>query len=278
MSFGEQLSAVRRRSGLTQEQFAEQLQVSRQAVSKWESGRGYPEIEKILYICNRYQVSIADMFAQEAPAPAASPAPDAPAAPAASEQPLPRESLHNAFSAFLTNLSPKNKWMAGGVLLGVGALSGLIGLCLKGGSTDMSTIIWIAAIVIFGVAEAATAGLTSIWFVLGSVAALIAAICNGPIWLQIALFFVVSIATLAATRPLVTKLMKKDIKPTNADRVLGGSARVTERIDNDVPTGAVYIDGKTWSARSSTGEIIEPDAMVRVVRMEGVKLYVEKEM
>lgn len=276
MSFGEQLSAVRRRSGLTQEQFAEQLQVSRQAVSKWESGRGYPEIEKILYICNRYQVSIADMFAQEAPAPSA--APDAPELPAAAEQPLPRESLHNAFSAFLTNLSPKNKWMAGGVLLGVGALSGLIGLCLKGGSTDMSTIIWIAAIVIFGVAEAATAGLTSIWFVLGSVAALIAAICNGPIWLQIALFFVVSIATLAATRPLVTKLMKKDIKPTNADRVLGGSARVTERIDNDVPTGAVYIDGKTWSARSSTGEIIEPDAMVRVVRMEGVKLYVEKEM
>ena len=277
MSFGEQLSAVRRRSGLTQEQFAEQLQVSRQAVSKWESGRGYPEIEKILYICNRYQVSIADMFAQEAPAPAPSAAPDAPELPAAAEQPLPRESLHNAFSAFLTNLSPKNKWMAGGVLLGVGALSGLIGLCLKGGSTDMSTIIWIAAIVIFGVAEAATAGLTSIWFVLGSVAALIAAICNGPIWLQIALFFVVSIATLAATRPLVTKLMKKDIKPTNADRVLGGSARVTERIDNDVPTGAVYIDGKTWSARSSSGESIEPDAMVRVVRMEGVKLYVEAE-
>lgn len=50
MSFGEQLSSVRRRSGLTQEQFAEQLQVSRQAVSKWESGRGYPEMEKILYI------------------------------------------------------------------------------------------------------------------------------------------------------------------------------------------------------------------------------------
>ena len=276
MSFGEQLSAVRRRSGLTQEQFAEQLRVSRQAVSKWESGRGYPEIEKILYICNRYQISIADMFAEEAPAPAPS-VPDAPAAPAAPEQPLPRESLHAAVSAFLTNLSPKNKWMAGGVLLGVGALSGLIGLCLKGGNTDMSTIVWIAAIVIFGVAEAATAGLTSIWFVLGSVAALIAAVCGGLVWLQIVLFFVVSIATLAATRPLVAKLMKKDIRPTNADRVLGGSARVTERIDNDVPTGAVYIDGKTWTARSSTGESIAPDVMVRVVRMEGVKLYVERE-
>ena len=274
MSFGEQLASVRRGSGLTQEQFAEQLQVSRQAVSKWESGRGYPEIEKILYICNRYQVSIADMFAEEAPPPAPSAAPDVPAVP---EQPLPRESLHAAVSAFLTNLSPKNKWLAAGVLVGVGALSGLLGLCLKGGNTDMSTIVWIAAIVIFGVVEAATAGLTSTWFVLGSVAALIVAICNGPIWLQISLFFVVSIVTLAATRPLVEKLMKKDIKPTNADRVLGGLARVTERIDNDVPAGAVYIDGKTWSARSSNGERIEPDAMVRVVRMEGVKLYVEAE-
>lgn len=99
------------------------------------------------------------------------------------------------------------------MLVGVGALSGLIGLCLKGGNTDMSTIVWIAAIVIFGVVEAATAGLTSIWFVLGSVAALIVAICNGPIWLQISLFFVVSIVTLAATRPLVAKLMKRTSSP-----------------------------------------------------------------
>ena len=98
MSFGEQLASVRRSSGLTQEQFAEQLQVSRQAVSKWESGRGYPEIEKILYICNRYQVSIADMFAEEAPPPALSAASDVPAVP---EQPLPRESLHTAISARL---------------------------------------------------------------------------------------------------------------------------------------------------------------------------------
>ena len=214
------------------------------------------------------------MFAEEAPPPALSTAPDVPAVP---EQPLPRESLHAAVSAFLTNLSPKNKWLAAGVLAGVGALSGLLGLCLKGGNTDMSTIVWIAAIVIFGVVEAATAGLTSIWFVLGSVAALIAAVCGGPLWLQLVLFFAVSVAALAATRPLVTKLLKKDIKPTNADRVLGGVARVTERIDNDVPTGAVYIDGKTWTARSDNGSVIEPGEMVRILRMEGVKLYVEKE-
>ena len=268
MAFGDRLAAVRRGNGLTQEQFAEQLQVSRQAVSKWESGRGYPEMEKILYICNRYQVSISDLFAEEAPVPAA---------PEQEAAPLPRATLGSAVGAFLTNLSPKNKWLAGAVLVGIGALAGIIGLILRGGDADMATTIWIAAIIIFGVAEAATAGLTSIWFVLGGVAGLIAAVCGGPVWLQVGLFFAVSIAALAFTRPLVVKLMKKDIKPTNADRVLNNVGRVTERIDNALPSGAVYIDGKTWTARSADGEVIEPDAAVRILRMEGVKLIVQKE-
>lgn len=275
MAFGDRLAAVRRGNGLTQEQFAEQLQVSRQAVSKWESGRGYPEMEKILYICNRYQVSIADLFAEEAPVPAA--AVEARPAPEQEATPLPRATLGSAVGAFLTNLSPKNKWLAGAVLVGIGALAGIIGLILRGGDADMATTIWIAAIIIFGVAEAATAGLTSIWFVLGSVAGLIAAVCGGPVWLQVGLFFAVSIAALAFTRPLVAKLMKKDIKPTNADRVLNNVGRVTERIDNALPSGAVYIDGKTWTARSADGEVIEPDAAVRILRMEGVKLIVQKE-
>ena len=275
MAFGDRLAAVRRGNGLTQEQFAEQLQVSRQAVSKWESGRGYPEMEKILYICNRYQVSIADLFAEEAPVPAA--AAEAHPAPEQEATPLPRATLGSAVGAFLTNLSPKNKWLAGAVLVGIGALAGIIGLILRGGDADMATTIWIAAIIIFGVAEAATAGLTSIWFVLGGVAGLIAAVCGGPVWLQVGLFFAVSIAALAFTRPLVVKLMKKDIKPTNADRVLNNVGRVTERIDNALPSGAVYIDGKTWTARSADGEVIEPDAAVRILRMEGVKLIVQKE-
>ena len=275
MAFGDRLAAVRRGNGLTQEQFAEQLQVSRQAVSKWESGRGYPEMEKILYICNRYQVSIADLFAEEAPVPAA--AAEAHPAPEQEAAPLPRATLGSAVGAFLTNLSPKNKWLAGAVLVGIGALAGIIGLILRGGDADMATTIWIAAIIIFGVAEAATAGLTSIWFVLGGVAGLIAAVCGGPVWLQVGLFFAVSIAALAFTRPLVVKLMKKDIKPTNADRVLNNVGRVTERIDNALPSGAVYIDGKTWTARSADGEVIEPDASVRILRMEGVKLIVQKE-
>lgn len=271
MSFGERLQEVRRSSGLTQEQFAEELNVSRQAVSKWESSRGYPEMEKILYICNRFRVPIGDLFADEAPAPE----PEAKPQPAAPVEKPPSGNLTTAVSAFLSNLSPQNKWLGGGVLVGITLLAALLALILKGGTTNMETTIWIAAIVIFGLAEAVTVGLVSIWFVLGSVAGLITAVCGGPVWLQVVLFFVVSIAALIVTRPLVNR-MKKDNVATNADRVLGGTARVTEAIDNTVPTGAVYIDGKTWSARSADESAIPVGRMVRVVRMEGVRLFVER--
>lgn len=273
MSFGERLQEVRRKNGLTQEQFAEELNVSRQAVSKWESSRGYPEIEKILYICNRYRVGVGELFADEVPpAPREAEKSEAPAA----VETLPAGNLRSAVSGFLNNLSPKNKWLAVGVLAGVACLSALIALFLKGGTMNVYTTIWIAAIIIFGVAEAMTAGLVSIWFVIGSVAGLIAAACDAQVWLQVVLFFVVSIAALLVTRPLVRKFAKKDNVATNADRVLGGMARVTEAIDNTVPTGAVYVDGKTWSARSADGSTIPVGEMVRVVRMEGVRLFVER--
>ena len=193
----------------------------------------------------------------------------------APKAPLPEKTLKTALSAFFANLAPREKWLGIGAVAVTLALALVLGLCLKGGSSDMATVIWIGAMVLFGVVEAATAGLTSIWFVLGSVAGLIAAICDGPVWLQLTLFFVVSIISLAATRPLVKKLMGKNIVATNADRVLGAQARVTEAIDNTLPTGAVYVGGKTWTARSESGEPIPVGTIVRIGRMEGVKLYVQ---
>ena len=139
----------------------------------------------------------------------------------------------------------------------------------------MMTIIWIVAIIVFGIAEAATAGLVSIWFVAGSAAALIACELGAALWLQFVLFLVVSIVALIATRPIARKMLDKTVIPTNADRVLRHSAKVTERIDNENAAGAVYIDGKTWSARSEDGSVIPAGEMVTVVKMEGVKLFVK---
>ena len=64
MSFGEQLSSVRRRSGLTQEQFAEQLQVSRQAVSKWETGTADPSTSNLLALAKLFGVSAEELLRQ----------------------------------------------------------------------------------------------------------------------------------------------------------------------------------------------------------------------
>jgi len=132
--------------------------------------------------------------------------------------------------------------------------------------------IWLGAIVLFGVVEAATAGLVSIWFVAGALAALIAVLLGAGIWVQLVAFVVVSAAALALTRPLVKKITAGRSVPTNAGR----EAKVTETIDNENSTGAVYVDGKTWTARSVDGIVIPVGEQVEVSSMEGVKLLVQK--
>ena len=58
MSFSENLYYLRKREGISQEELAEKLGVSRQAVSKWETGDAYPETEKIMMLCDRYGVTM----------------------------------------------------------------------------------------------------------------------------------------------------------------------------------------------------------------------------
>lgn len=135
---------------------------------------------------------------------------------------------------------------------------------------------WLGAIVFFGVVEGVTAGLVSIWFVLGAAAALIAALLNATLTAQFAVFLIVSALALIATRPLVKKLRAGKPVPTNLDRVIGAAGRVTETVDNSIASGAVYVDGKTWTARSADDSILPKGQMVRIVKMEGVKLFVEK--
>ena len=138
----------------------------------------------------------------------------------------------------------------------------------------MMSIVWVGAVVVFGIVEAATAGLVSIWFVVGAVAALIATQVGVGILAQMVVFLVVSAAALAATRPLVRKLTTGNMVPTNADRVLGAAGKVTETIDNGNSKGAVYVDGKSWTARSVDGTVIPAGTQVRIEDMEGVKLLV----
>ena len=136
---------------------------------------------------------------------------------------------------------------------------------------------WVAALVVFLIVEAVTAGLVSIWFVFGSLVALICAALGAAVWLQIFWFVIVSVATLVLTRPLVKRYVDSRSVATNADRSIGRAAVVTERIDNLAATGAVKLDGVVWTARSTDdADAIETGERVTVRAIEGVKLIVER--
>lgn len=137
-------------------------------------------------------------------------------------------------------------------------------------------IVWLALLLIFAAAEAATVGLTSVWFAIGSLGALICALLGGSIWLQIGIFIVLSVVCLVALRPLAKKYLNSKVEATNADRVIGQEARVTQDIDNIRGVGAVTIGGIPWTARSEHDTLIPAGTMVRVLRIEGVKVMVEE--
>jgi len=134
--------------------------------------------------------------------------------------------------------------------------------------------VWLGAIVVFGVAELITEGMVSIWFVAGALAALAASMIDLPVSVQVLAFVIVSAIALAASRPLVRRFLNRPGIPTNADRIVGMTAQVVEPVDNEKASGAVYVDGKTWTARSTDGHSIPAGTQVQVQRIEGVKLIV----
>lgn len=69
MKFYEKLRKARKENGMSQEELANQMNVSRQAVSKWESGQGYPETDKLLMISNIYGVSLDYLLKEESHSP-----------------------------------------------------------------------------------------------------------------------------------------------------------------------------------------------------------------
>ncbi len=141
---------------------------------------------------------------------------------------------------------------------------------------SMQKIVWLVLLLLFAGGEAVSVGLTSIWFAAGALAALVAALLGGALWIQITLFLAVSILCMAAVRPLAKKHLNSKVEHTNADRVIGAEAQVTEDIDNIHGKGAVIIRGMTRSARSQDGAPIPTGTLVKVLRIEGVKVFVEQ--
>lgn len=141
----------------------------------------------------------------------------------------------------------------------------------------MEVWIWTVVVVVAVVVELLTTQLVCIWFAGGALAGLIAYFMGVELWLQVILAAVVTLILLIATRPFVRRFLEKNKTPTNADRVVGQTAVVTERIDNVPEQGRVTVLGNDWRARSADGQPIEKDTRVKVQSIEGVKLIVTAE-
>ncbi len=135
------------------------------------------------------------------------------------------------------------------------------------------SLVWLAFLVMFIMTEGATVAMVSIWFAFGSLIAIVVSLLGGPVWLQIALFLVVSGLCLALLRPFARRYFHVHTR-TNVESVVGMEGVVTEPIDNIKACGRVKLGAMSWSARSSSGETIEKDTLVKVDRIEGVKVLV----
>lgn len=138
-------------------------------------------------------------------------------------------------------------------------------------------MLWLFILVGCLVVEIATLGLTSIWFAIGALAATIAALLGLPLWLQNALFVVVSLLFLFFTRPVAVKYFNKDRIRTNAEGLIGRYAIVISEIDNLQGIGQVTVSGQEWSARSTSDDVrFAVGAVVEITAIQGVKLIVRE--
>lgn len=139
------------------------------------------------------------------------------------------------------------------------------------------TAFWLVLLVILVGIEIVTMGLTTIWFAGGALVATIAAAFGAPLYIQIALFLVVSVALLYFTRPIAVKYFNRDRARTNVESMVGKQAIVISDIDNMHGTGQVNVGGIEWSARSTSDTIRIPlGSVVEVDAVEGVKLIVKE--
>lgn len=134
-------------------------------------------------------------------------------------------------------------------------------------------IIWLILVIILALIEIFTINLATIWFVISGIVALIISLFIDNYTIQFAVFVIGGVVLLITTKPLFYKFINKHKEKTNADRLIGMTGIVTEKITAQ-KNGAIKIDGKEWTAFSD--KTIKKDAEVKVLEIKGVKLKVEK--
>ena len=142
----------------------------------------------------------------------------------------------------------------------------------------MDSIYWLLLFILLLVIEVLTMGLTTIWFAGGALAAFLVSLVAGNILeLEVAVFIIVSVILLIFTRPLAMRYLNRKTTLTNADSVVGSIVRVTEPVNNILDQGAAQADGKVWTARGASDDLLFEEGELAVVQeIRGVKLILQK--
>jgi len=139
-------------------------------------------------------------------------------------------------------------------------------------------VMWLVLGVIFCTAEIFIPSFFIFWFGLGAFAASVFAFFTGFV-IQIVIFITVSAVLLIFTRPIVLKVLMRHDSPQkiNIDDIIGKRAIVIERIDALENTGKVKVNGEVWRAMTSDNSTVEIGNYVKILKVEGTLLKVEKE-
>jgi membrane protein implicated in regulation of membrane protease activity len=135
-------------------------------------------------------------------------------------------------------------------------------------------VVWVILAAALAVGEVLTLGLLLGMFALAAVVAGIVAAVGGGLVLQLIVFIVASLASLALIRPIAKQHLRTPASiRTGTAALVGSKALVTERVDD--LGGQVKIGGEVWSARAfMEGQVIEPGTRVEVAKIEGATALV----
>lgn len=137
-------------------------------------------------------------------------------------------------------------------------------------------LIWLALVILFIILELISLGLTTIWFAAGALAAGIAAMFGGPVWLQVILFIAVTSLLLFCTKGFAKRHLDNRIEKTNAEGLIGKTSVVIEAIDNSASSGKIKIGDIEWTARAvNETQVIPEGTKVMIREIKGVKCLVE---
>lgn len=134
---------------------------------------------------------------------------------------------------------------------------------------------WIMMVVVFAVLELMDLQLLMCWFLVGSIAAFIVALCKFPWILQVIVFLFVSICSLIFFRPYAKERFRIGAIQTNVPALIGQEGIVTETI-NSGQNGLIVVLGQVWSAASVDQETIAEAEKVKIIGIEGVVLKVQR--